>query len=197
MLPDFPIAKEEIRKNIRSYLETKIKYFSGQPFGDIHRRQIHEGDGLHIIYEDGMVKETKMKPIHSKHEFHVDQMIKNPSLKFEILDELAKDMAFAQTKMIITEISEVTEKVGNNLKVEDKFSTEVFLNVMRKITIDFNQDGSPRLPTIIISPENRAEIDAVMKKAEQDIEFNKEFLKIIEEKRRIWNDRESNRKLVG
>lgn len=197
MLPDFSLAKKEIKKRIDQYLEERVRYHSGEVFGNIQHRPIHEGEGLYTEYEDGTTHETEMRQIHSTMDFSKNELMNDPSLRFKKLDEMAKEIAFEQSKLIVDGISEITEKVGNVIKGKGKFSAEDYLSVMRKITIDFNKDGSPRLPSMVVSPEQQKEIEKVIQEVEKSETLNAEYKKIIEQQRSNWHDRESNRKLVG
>jgi hypothetical protein len=76
------------------------------------------------------------------------------------------------------------------------FTFELFLETLEKISIDFDDQGNPYLPTVVVSPELGAKLKSKLPEWEANPDYDKRFKELIERKRKEWNDRESHRKLV-
>ena len=91
----------------------------------------------------------------------------------------------------------VTTKTGNVVDAEGKpISYELLLRTLETIQLDFDDNGNPLMPTMVVSPEQYEKMKEKIVEWENDPECNKQFEKIINQKRKEWHDRESNRKLV-
>jgi hypothetical protein len=73
---------------------------------------------------------------------------------------------------------------------------EQILEVWEKMEIDFDGDGKPRWPTIVLQPDAQAEIRAKLPKWHEDPEFRKKWEELIERKRKEFDEREARRRLV-
>ena len=69
--------------------------------------------------------------------------------------------------------------------------------MMETIWINFNADGTARMPTMVISPSNQESVKAMIQQMENSPELKKRFDYIMTEKREEWNAREADRILVG
>jgi hypothetical protein len=88
-------------------------------------------------------------------------------------------------------------KTGNVISGKGKpFTFDHFLEALEKMLIDFDEDGNPFMPSILISPEDWERIKSDFPKWDTDPENKKKIQSIINKKRDEWYDRESHRKLV-
>jgi hypothetical protein len=70
------------------------------------------------------------------------------------------------------------------------------LEVWEKMEIDFDDDGKPRWPTIVLQPDAQAEIQVKLPKWHEGPEFRKKWAELIERKRKEFDEREARRRLV-
>lgn len=197
MLPDFPKSKVLISVFINDFLEKSITYHLGPPFSNIPRRRLNEGFGFITKYNDSISHEGDLKKMGGS--FNMDRKtgIENPLLILKELWEVGKKMAGDQFKMTVETISEVTEKVGNSFKFEKDFTPEMFFQAFTKIDIDFNEDGTPRMPQIVAGEEMFKKISGVLLQISNDANYKQKFEDIMTQHKSRWNDRKNNRKLVG
>lgn len=197
MFPDFPKAKKLIDEQIFDFFEKQIEYHSQGLIANIPKRIIQEGDGFYTEYSKDLSHQSEMRPIHTSFEYSTKEVLENPNIIFDKLDRMAKDAAYQQTVMIFDSISEVTEKVGNVVKSKGKMTAEDIFNVFEKIVIDFNKDGTARMPTIHAGEQMTQDAIAAFKEIDETPELRERFNKIMEKQKSDWHDRENNRELVG
>ena len=102
-----------------------------------------------------------------------------------------------KAKLLFEKINEGVKKTGNTFSADGRpLNKEDFLKAFVKIQIDFEEDGSPILPTIVMHPQAMAKMKKELETWESDTGFNRRYEEIIAKKKKEWDDRESNRKLV-
>jgi hypothetical protein len=107
-------------------------------------------------------------------------------------------MAGQQIESFFEMMHQTTEKTGNVVDAGGKpFSPELMLEALEKIEIDFNSDGSPRMPTMALGEAQRAKLLESANDSESMAIFEMRRDKIIDRKREEWRAREANRILVG
>ena len=70
-------------------------------------------------------------------------------------------------------------------------------DMLEKIHIDFDKNGQPRMPNMVIHPDTLERIRPKLAEWEADPAIKKRRIEILAKKKEEWRDRESNRKLVG
>ena len=197
MLPDFPQGKILLRKKINLLFKQAIH---AESFVMSHLAGFfqHEGNKCTYETEDGEIKEMKYERMESTITINLDEVPDlGPSVIKKRITTAAKEMASQQMGMFFTTLEDLTKEVGNAVDARGMpFSPELIHEMLRKIQIDFNDDGKPYLPTIIVGPEVAKQLEGKFKEWERNPKFKKEFDEIINIKREEWRDRESNRKLV-
>jgi hypothetical protein len=197
MLPDFPKSKKLIGRQINEFSKAAMKFHSGAFFRDVPHRIMHEGNSFVSEYSESLSHTTDIKKIESSFQWDIEEVLKNKALLFEKLSELARHMADQQTRLAIETISDVTEKVGNVVRSTGDVTPEDIFGMYEKVQIDFNADGTPRMPSIIAGDAMLIKIRKALEIISNDAEYKKKFDAIIETQKAQWNDRENNRKLVG
>ncbi|MCK4818719.1 hypothetical protein KA005_23305, partial [bacterium] len=95
-------------------------------------------------------------------------------------------------------LNEVTAKTGNVVDAGGQpLSHELLLKTLETIQLDFDDNGKPIMPTLVVSPQQYEKIKVKNIEWENDPECQKQFEQMMNRKRKEWHDRESNRKLVG
>lgn len=114
-----------------------------------------------------------------------------------IIDEKAKDMGSQMARYQFKVLNETIKETGNSVDAEgQKLSPDLFLESMRKISISFDKDGKPKMPTIVISPKMADEWKRVITEAEADPEHKAKFEAIMKQKKEEYDAEQASRKLV-
>jgi cytochrome c556 len=93
--------------------------------------------------------------------------------------------------------TETAESVGNVVHGGERpYDPDLFLEMLEKVSISFDEDGNPQMPTAFVSPETGAHIRAHAAEWEADTAFRERHAKILQRKREEWDDRERHRELV-
>jgi hypothetical protein len=197
MLPDFPIIKDRLDKLLLLSIEYEVAQFA--PFlGSIKNQLIHEGDGSVLIRETGEIENLKMK----KSSVNIDitlSEIEGMTLKeiYKKYKDAAVSIAKSKYLQFNETIQETVEKVGNVVNADGKpLSPELWMQMIKKIHLDFDSKGKPLFPTVLIAQDKLNQIKKVIEELEKE-PYKKKYSELIDIKHMEYRDRESNRKLVG
>lgn len=196
MLPDFPELKAEARRILDAIYRARIQK---DPFiGRVKKETIHEGDRCAIRRNDGTWDETSLTEIVEKTPIDTDA-VREVGLK-ALVDgsaEAAERFKGQQLKMMFGKLRELTEKTGNVVDAAGKpFTYELFLDLLKKVDIDFDESGEPHMPTMVVAPELGAKIAAEIPKWQENQVYIDAFDDVMRQKKEDWLARESVRKLV-
>lgn len=197
MLPDFLKAKELVRDKLLDFFDKRVSEHSNGLIPNIPRRPLHEGAGFITKYLDGVQQDTTMRPIKSSFELKIEEIVENPALIFERINAMAIDVAVQQATMVTDSISEVTEKIGNVVRSAGEVTPNEIFEIFEKIEIDFNSDGTARMPTIYGGDKMLAGLSKAFDLIKSDPKLEQRFTDIMNKKKDEWNARENNRELVG
>lgn len=185
-------------ERLMNYFNRRLLMHQGF-MGEVPRRIYPEGNRGRMIREDGSHDEATPKRFGSTITTDT-RPDKIPTLSDVLakIDKMAEDMATQQVKHFYTVINEATEKTGNvthgNFK---KDGAKVFNDAFEKLTIDFDDGGKPRLPSLVVGPELFETLMQQKEAIETDTAENERMKEIIARKREEFRARESNRKLVS
>lgn len=198
MFPDIPSLKQEIAKKLQAAFKQRVNIYMGA-INEAPRYFIKEGRRVVTIRPDGHIDETELKAASAETSIRFDEV---PHLTFQDrllkLDEAARQMAEQISEHAFHQINEAVERVGNVVQGGGKpLSPEVYLEVIEKIQLDFDSDGSPNTLTVVIPPGMEQRAKQTIEELQQNPEYNKRYQAVIEKKRMEWHDREAARKLVG
>ncbi len=197
MIPDFPDEKEKLMQLWNKYLQKKISENLGF-LGTLPQYRNYEGDQWKLSREDGSVEVIDYDHIQGLLDINVDEVPDlTPEKIRQKLDNLSNEIAAQMSKNTYAEISRVTKLSGNEIDAKNKpFSKELFLELIEKVVLDFDQNGDLNQPTMVMDPvfweKNKDKIMAW----EKDEEFVRKHEQLIAKKKEEWIDRENNRKLV-
>lgn len=196
MLPDFPQAKQIIAKSQEDFFNACLKEKLGSLFGNIPKRILVEGNRMKQQYTSEVSHETHIKKIQASFKLSISEIKKRPDAIYEMLVDVASDFAKQQTLLTLESINQVTSLTGNVINNSGEFTIEHFFKSIEMVEIDFDEIGQPIFPTITGSPEAIERIKDTLKKSEFDPQNEIRMKILIEQKRKEWNDRKNNRKLV-
>jgi hypothetical protein len=196
MLPDFPNLKRKFKEAMSFLLKMRIR--SNPLFSRIKEEHFHEGDRWAIKQPDGTVDESYFTEISEKYVIEPKDVIeKGPSAIIQNQLKLAEKMTKKQHELFLRKMQSVTQKSGNVVDAQGRpFTPELFLELLEKVDIDFDDQGRPQLPALFVGPDLAARIKEKLPEWEANLAHKKAFEDLINKKKSQWDDRESNRKLV-
>jgi hypothetical protein len=152
MLPDFPSTKKIVH-DAHSRIMFKAMNAARGIFSDVRVRPIKEGTQTAIRRPGGKVADTKM------HKLQVSQTIPMSAVEtwtdqqvIEHYEKMGQQMGEKQARTTYEEINKVTEETGNVIDAKGALTADVFFEAIEKIWIEFDSEGKPRLPTMVIHP---------------------------------------------
>lgn len=197
MQETIPQLEEELETLVSKFVEN-VARARAPAMGEVSRHRLFEGHKSAIVRSGGEEDETEIR------EFSAESEIPSETILYGSLDEIlqcfvpvAEAMANDQEKMFFDTLRQATEKTGNIVSGDGQpLSHQKILEVLETIEIDFDAEGNPRMPTMMVSPAMAPRIQELMNDPAAK-EFEKKQKEIIERKRLEWRDREANRTLVG
>src|SRR5882762_5250952 len=198
MLPDYPNLKRKFRQRLIRFMQGKINERAPMMARISHFRQ-WEGADFSLTDPSGTTKTSSAREV--KAGFSIPRNL--PPLKtiqevFMALNAAAEDMARQSETMLFQRLDESVRESGNILDCAGRpFAPAVLLESLDKMWIDFDENGKPEMPTIVLHPDLFNSIKDRLPEWEADPEFRAKHQEIIARKKEEWRDRESNRKLVG
>ena len=196
MLPDFPKIKSRWSKIFLKFMKEQMQRSS--IMAEIKTVPHFEGDRMSTKHDDGDVDKSNYNLISTELSVKTDDIINFGFKAFvESLNKAAEELKSQQSELVFEKLSEVTTKTGNIVDAGGQpISHELLLKTLETIQLDFDENGNPLMPTLVVSPQLYEKIKGKIVEWENDPECQKQFDQIMNRKRKEWNDRESNRKLV-
>lgn len=198
-LPKYKEVKAIVEKIISKRFNDVMR-LEMRPFNESPNIIQHEGKTLIHNTLDNQNSQKVMKYQKAQVEYRLEhsKMIEmSPEDVFAIIDEKAKDMGGQMAKYHFQVLDATIKETGNSVDAKgQKLTPELFLESIRKISISFDKNGNPKLPTIVISEKMSKAWERVMKEAEADPEHKAEFDKIIAQKKKEYYAEQASRKLV-
>lgn len=197
MQETIPQLEEELENMVSKFVENAARAYA-PVIGEVSRHRLFEGHQSAIVRPSGETDGTEFR------EFSAESEIPRDTILYSDLDEIfecfipvAAAMANDQERMFFEIMHRASQKTGNVVDGGGQpLSHEKILEVLETIQIDFDKDGNPRMPTMVISPAMAPRIKELAD-APSVKEFEAKQQKIIEKKRMEWREREANRTLVG
>jgi hypothetical protein len=158
-----------------------------------------EGNRLVFSREDGTEQEMDFKATQVEVSIPREELqTLNPQQMISKFDQAAVEMAKLQHVQTFSEISRAVTAVGNAVEARGQpMGPAQFFEALERISIEFNDRGEPRLPTMVIHPDMEPTVRATLTSIEYNSELQFQYAEIIARKREEWRARESRRKLVG
>jgi hypothetical protein len=196
MFPDFVSCKKIIAKrHIRQLAQRRQQDPLLAQMPVIH---LHEGRGLLTHREDGSVDPVEFESF--THEFSIGRAELQEEAEVVIEEKMkeASDALHAKhSQVFLAEMEKAAQQSGNVVNAGGRRLTpELYLELLEKMEIDFHPDGSPRIPSLVMSPEMARKMVPQIQAWGEDPDFRKKRAALLETKRNQWYARESNRKLV-
>ena len=198
MLPDYPQIKAELKTATEEFMQFRFRQYLG-PLADIPEVRVFEGNSKKHFGRTGGSHESPMIDITAKMNIHKDDL-PNRSLWQHLgdLDSLAKDMAYKMSTRVYQGISKAVDDAGNVVSTQGiGFRPDALLEAMAKVAVEFEQDGTPRMPSFHVGEQNAEALRNALQEMERDPEMRRRQSDIMKQKREEWRAREASRRLVG
>ena len=197
MIPDFPTEKAKLEKVWNQYLEAKHQQLLGY-LGEIPTYQHHEGHHWQISRQDGSQDDRDYQELKADFNLSIDEVPGlTPEKIRQKLDQVAEEMARQMAQSMFSTIEEAVDAAGNKIDAQGKSLTpDLFLEMLERIELSFDDDGNWLPPTMIVHPDFWAAKKEEIKAWESDPTFQIRRDEIVAQKREAWRAREACRKLV-
>ena len=199
MLPDFAKAKARAQRDFLRTIEQQVPIVAPLLKGVAKFRQ-HEGRGGHLMRADDSKSTIKYQNSEFSFTLSREELKRpDPSVVRQKIIDLARQIGEAQTKRMLEVVKEAADEVGNVVHADAELTQDKFLDIFRKVEMDFDPKTLKLLPgfSFVMHPEMASKVVPKVQEWEKDPEFNAEYERIMATKREEWRDREACRKLVG
>ncbi len=198
-LPKLKEVKAIVEESINKRFNAVMRHELG-PFNESPSIIQHEGKTLIHNTLDNQDSKRTMKYKRAQVEYKLDyaSLAKMSAEEvLEIIDEKAKDMGAQVAKHQFKVIGDVIEETGNTVNAGgQKLSLDLFLESIGKMSISFDKNGEPVLPTIVINPKMADEWRRLIAEAENNAEHKAKFDELMKQKKEEYDAEQASRKLV-
>jgi hypothetical protein len=197
MLVDYPSVKKQISEKLLKIFNQSAEVELG-PFQGIGRTRQHEGRRGSYSTVNGVVKEQNYQ------EMGVNYSILYKDIPFmgmgdvvALVKQKGKEMGEKMGKYFFKTVDETIQETGNIVEAHGRpFSLDLMFETLEKMAIDFDLDGTPRMPTLIVHPKVMEQVRELIKVEETEKKYEQRHKDLIEKKRQEWYEKQNRRKLV-
>ncbi len=162
---------------------------------DSPRYIVHEGETHGFLRPSGKDDSSALKQFSAGDSLDILKLNSGDTTEvLKFINTIALSYADQMKAQMFDTISDVCDENGNTVNANNLSLEEMILEMYNKIQIDFNHDGSPKMPQIILGEGYFDKIKELFDNSGQ--ELNKKIDIIISNKKQDWLERENNRKLV-
>lgn len=191
MLPEFPKSR---RKMTDLWSEAFFCGLNGTEafLSQIAVRAQKEGDAAQIGGVN--IKYTKLS-VGSSFKPNAGEGMSDEEF-FNSAFSLGEQMAGEQAKVVFEKMK-VPSPHGMPLEWKPgELRFEQILDIWEKMEIRFGDDGMPQWPMIVLAPAAKAEFYDKLQKLHENPEYREKWARLVERKRKEFNEREARRRLV-
>lgn len=197
MLPDFPKVKQRgselvarlVAKHIRQMdpLLERVQHF-----------RVHEGAATNLRRADSSTDRMDFTTASAETLIAREDMRRMNHQTFAAtIRSLAEQFARQQVHLMLERVSQATAEVGNTVSAAEIGPKEAFLEMERRLSIDFDpQTLEPKDLVLVLHPSQVERFKAQAAEWEADPAFREELASIRRKQLEAWRAREDSRKLV-
>ena len=191
MFPDLLKTKEKLQKMLNQEMK-KARLLHMGPLADVPVSMIFEGNKNVVIRADSSIEETNLEKMTTELQVKFEEVEKmSHEMVLDKINGTAEEMAVKTSELFFERLTKITDETGNVVSSDGApFSIDLFLEMLEKMEIDFDESGKPSGLSFVPFTSS---ISRVISQAETDPRYQA----VIERKREEWYAREGNRKLVG
>ena len=196
MLPDFPKLKTEVHRDVLVRIRRRVDR-ADSVVSQIKRFSQHEGRDMRYERIDAPPVQSGPEEIGAAFKVLLSDVpdLVGPKLDAKI-DEIAQEIAKQQAGLIFRRTQETCDEVGNVIHAAgEPLSAELLLEMLSKVQMDFEPDGTPT-GQLVIHPDMVPALKKAGEELERDSELKRRHEDILRRQREEWAARESHRKLV-
>jgi hypothetical protein len=199
MLPDLTSFKQNLAERLRRAVDARVLHHAPL-MAEIKVYRQREGDRYsYETHDSGDIRRETFKSFRTPVTTRiVPGPIEQEQEIAEKLDQAAQDMAKQHMRLLFTTVTESSERVGTAYDAKGKpFDFDMFLGVLENLWIDFDEQGQPIFPTIMMLPDQLRALAPKFAAWEKDAALMARWRGVIDRKKDEWRARENLRKLVG
>jgi len=207
----FPQVSNACNLAIEQYIMQVMRY--GDSFiSQIPQYPIYEGENTlytqmgtaEIGEQTNATHEVSAEEIAALHEVSGRGSIKNDDIRSvhlealaEMLFNIAQGLQEGRGRTFYSELNSILHKAGraSNAKGEP-FTFELWLQVLENMEFEFDEQGNPIWPTMVIPPAMEPAVKRVFQEADADAQKTQALRELLHRKREAFNAKEADRKLV-
>lgn len=198
MLPDFPHLKRRVNTRLLRFVREQVPILAPL-LRDVSSYTQHEGRRGDLTRADASTDTTLFEAAQFRFELPREEMrgFDLESLRRR-LTELAGQIAAHQSQLMLTRVGEAAAAVGNEVNVGGELKPEHFLEMMRKVHVDFDPVTNKPKPGFswVMHPDTATKVIAKVQEWEKDSTFMAELSRIEDQQREEWRAREARRILA-
>jgi hypothetical protein len=112
--------------------------------------------------------------------------------------EIGSQLLEQKTKALFETMKKATEATGNVIDTKGQpISHDYIFQMIEMMDMDFNPQGEPEWPTMVVSPTLGERMEQLSREANDDPKIKKRYEELIIRKKEEFRAREADRKLVG
>lgn len=197
MLPDFPEVKDHARRMFLRAVRQQIP--AREPLlGGIRHTRVHEGKVARLTRHDLSTSQIEF------HQASAELAVTREQMRRITFDQLldhvgnmAEQFAGHQARLMFSSIAQAADEVGNTVSAAQLGSKDAFLEMQRRLQVDFDpQTLEPRHLVIVLHPDQVESFKAQAEEWEKDPAFKEEMATIRQQQLEDWRARENRRQLV-
>jgi len=197
MLPDFVKVKRELSENRSADLSSNL--FDDPVLSKIRRYRQHEGDRFTICREDGTQANHPQKLVQSELITFDPKVIQSRGEQaiYESIVKARSELSMKSRRMVSQRLEE--EPVPSIDAEGRPFTAELFLEALDRMELQFDQNGLWKEPDFwqeVPNPRMKLHFEKERQRFDSEPELKGELERLLVRKRKEFDDREANRKLV-
>lgn len=197
MLPDYPDTKNRARRLLIKLIQEQMPQHEPLLAGIKHSR-VHEGRSAVLTRQDESIDDIEFRSAGAEVSLTREQMRRvTVDELLEHVSSMAAQLAGQQVQLMFEKVSKAVEEVGNVVSASELGTKEAFLEMQRKLEVDFDPETlEPKNLVIVLHPSQVQSFKAQAEEWEKDPAFVAEMDRIREQQIEAWRARENSRKLV-
>jgi hypothetical protein len=197
MLPDFPKAKNFIHARLLRELRAQLPLHEPLLRG-MTRSVVHEGRTTRLTRSDESTSQVNFVKTSLQIDVSREEM-KGSTLEgvANHISRMSGQLAESQVKAMLETVSNAAHEVGNAVSSHEIGEKEAFLEMERRLQVDFDPETKqPLNRAIVMGPAQFERLKELSKEWEKDPIFVEELKRIRHHQFEAWLDRENRRKLA-
>jgi hypothetical protein len=174
-------------------------YSSASPvLSKIRVRPLKEGDKCSFQDEQGNIRQFDFNKRSASAQHKLEEAVGMTLPAFiENARKLGADMGHQVMADVFGAVDKSTKETGNFVSMPaGRLNMDLLLDMWEKIELDFEPDGTPRRPSMVLGSEAFAQFQREAPEWEKNTEYHARLEEIIKRKREKFYEREAHRRLV-